>query len=953
MLAAGISAQPLAQALAAFAEQTGVQLVYVSGVVRNQRSHAIPAGLTAQDALAALLQGTGLRGQFLTANSVRILALAPPRATLAKSLTVEQPPNEIVITASRRSENLQDVAITVQAVTGDQLNSLNLRSFEDLLRYTTNVTTSGNGPATGNIFIRGLGSIGIGNQTQATAAPFPNVALYLDEQSMQFPSRNNSVYIVDMERIEVLEGPQGTLFGGGAQAGVIRYITNKPKLATTSAEFSAGYGYTAGGADNSQLNAVLNIPLGDTLAVRAVAFNEHQGGYIANVPSRIAYPANSPQVLAGVNPSANNAALVQTDTNPIDYQGVRAAVLWQFAPGWDVLLQQNLQDMDTPGYFYAYPFDSNGIALQPYQIAAFTPAYNKDRYRSTSLTINGEFHDWKLIYSGNYMVRHIEAQQDYSNYLRSATGSSYYACIGSGAGYFNPAAFPQLQGHPLQCGAPVAFWNDVVENVHHSEEMRLSSPDDWRLRALAGAYWEKFVIYDDMNFNYMTIPQCDPGNLQTALAGSPNGPDCVAAVGPQPGSFANDPTLRVGTHTAFGEDVQRGYQQRALFLSFDFDLIPKTLTLGAGTRYYHYDEFEYGSEYYSASSSSALMVDQPNGSCTRAGLCGIPIYLRRDESAFRSRANLDWKITPDVMAYLLFSQGFRPGGFNRTASSPSGVLCQCALAPYLANSDSTFQYLANVGFGSDSLNNYEAGLKSEFLDHRLLLNLSLYYMKWTDTQTYLFTPQFIGPAFVTNGPDYTIKGVELQFAWRITDSLSLTGSSSNNITAQSNNPCLRSVGVTSNPSTADNPTPAGQCITQINGVPYPGPFAPGARPPFSPAWMFNLRAHYDWAFAGYRPFIWAGASHLSSMSNEPENFPAGDDTSASNVPSTGLLRFKIPGYTTYDAALGVSRNQWTLQIQGSNLTGVYGPSNISAAPYIKAEIPLRPRVLMAQFAYRL
>ena len=137
---------------------------------------------------------------------------------------------EVVVTAQRRSENLQDVPITIQAISGEQLQQLNVVSFNDLLKYTPNVTFSGNGPGTGNIFMRGLGGSGSGNQSQSTTAPFPNVALYLDDQSMQFPARNNDVYLVDMERVEVLEGPQGTLFGGGAQAGAIRYITNKPKL---------------------------------------------------------------------------------------------------------------------------------------------------------------------------------------------------------------------------------------------------------------------------------------------------------------------------------------------------------------------------------------------------------------------------------------------------------------------------------------------------------------------------------------------------------------------------------------------------------------------------------------------------------------------------------------------------------------------------------------------------
>src|SRR5580700_5336628 len=182
---------------------------------------------------------------------------------------------EVTVTAQRRSESIQNVPITIQAITGDQLKQLNVVSFNDLLKYTPNVTFSGNGPGTGNIFIRGLGLVGSGNQSQSTTAPFPNVALYLDDQSMQFPARNNDVYLVDMERVEVLEGPQGTLFGGGAQAGAIRYITNKPKLGVTEGNSNAAYGVTAGGDPNNNVNAVLNLPFGDNFALRGVIFTDH------------------------------------------------------------------------------------------------------------------------------------------------------------------------------------------------------------------------------------------------------------------------------------------------------------------------------------------------------------------------------------------------------------------------------------------------------------------------------------------------------------------------------------------------------------------------------------------------------------------------------------------------------------------------------------------------------
>ena len=157
---------------------------------------------------------------------------------------------------------------------------------------------------------------------------------------MQFPSRNNDVYLVDMERVEVVEGPQGTVFGGGAEAGVIRYVTNKPKLATTAGEANAGYGSTAGGDPNSMLSAVLNLPLiADTLAARAVFFAEHQGGYISNVPSTISYAPGTVPASTGV--SANNAGVQCNNCNTVDYQGFRLSALWKMNENWNLLVQQN------------------------------------------------------------------------------------------------------------------------------------------------------------------------------------------------------------------------------------------------------------------------------------------------------------------------------------------------------------------------------------------------------------------------------------------------------------------------------------------------------------------------------------------------------------------------------------------------------------------------------------
>jgi iron complex outermembrane recepter protein len=960
-LAADIPAQPLTQALAAFARQTGLQLIYVSSVINNQRSQAVAAGSKADGALARLLEGTGLRFEHLTPRSIRIFAgaVAPPQTT--PRVLKKKMPDEVIVTANRGTEKLQDVPIAIQVTTGDQLKRLNVTTTNDLLRYTPNVTYSGNGPGTGSVFIRGLGDIGSGNQSQATTAPFPNVALYLNDQTMQFPGRNNDVYLIDLERVEVLEGPQGSLLGAGA----VHYITNKPKLDATSGEFSAGYGTTAGGDQNSNLSAVLNVPLiADTLAVRAVVFSDHQGGYISNVPGTIGYLPNSTQVLAGVNPIANNAHLLQTNSNSVNYEGARLSVLYKISDDWDVLLQQNYQDQHANGYFYAYPLDPNGNALRRYNITAFTPAYNQDRYESTAWTVNGKLSDLlSLVYTGSYMVRNIEGQQDYSNYLRSAVGS-YYACIGTGAGYFNESHFPSLTGHPLQCSTAVGSWHDKTSNQHQSHEIRLNTNADTRVRGLLGAYWEKFVIDDNMNFNYLGIPQCDEANLAVALAG---GADCLSAVGPTPGSFATTPGLRTGANTAFGEDVQRGYKQTAAFTSIDLDLIPKVLTVSGGIRWYHYDEFEHGSEYFSETSSGGLVLNHLNGVCTAAHLCGFPINLDKSETGHRWQGNLTWHVTNDVMAYYTYSEGFRPGGFNRTNSSVGVAPNRVGVARYCGNIGgvqnaadprclpggslfglNTNQFEVPLGYESDKLINNEIGFKSEFFEHQLIFNVSGYIMKWNQAQLPLFDPVHLGnTTFAANGPSYKVKGFEVQFVARLFDGFTLEGSSSVNSAEQTSAPCLPS-----NRPSAGNPTPLGQCITVVKENTYINPYgALGTRPPFSPPWMFNLLARYDWTAGAYKPFAWVGASHIASMSNEPANFPDGNAPSE-NPPTTTLLRYTIPGYTTYDGGLGVTKDSWTAQIQCHNLSNAYGPTNISSGQFIKAEIPLRPRVITFLIGYR-
>jgi iron complex outermembrane recepter protein len=873
-------------------------------------------------AIATILGGSGI-------------GIAYAADTTAADTEAEGIP-EIQVTAQRRNESLEDVPITIQAVTGEQLKTLNVTTFDDLLKYTPNVTYAGNNPGGGNIFIRGLSAGGNPNQSQSTTAPFPNVASYLDDESLQYPGRNIDVYLVDMERVEVLEGPQGTLFGGGAQAGAIRYITNKPKLNVTEGDVNASYGITAGGDPNTTVNAMINLPLvPDVLAARAVIFEDHRGGYIDNVPGQISF---------GSSPVANNSALVQQNQNPVTYDGVRLEALWQINDDWSALITQNYQNMRADGYYNDYPISTHvagqaGTPLGPNQIDAFTPAYNNDRYESTSWTVSGKFPtiaaigDIKAVYTGSYLDRHIEQQADYSSYLVSGAGSAY-TCTGAGASFFKSAK-------PTTCYAPVGDWNDQVRNTHQSHEVRLQSDDANRIRTTVGGFWEDFKIYDNMNYDYLPIPQCSAANLAISAAG---GPDCTSAVGPPPGTFANDPNLRVNSNTAFGEDVERGYRQAAAFASLDFDIIPKVLTVSGGIRYFHYDEFERGSEYYTESLPASL--NALNGVCTAAGGCGFGINLNKTESGKKERANISWHITPDMMLYYTYSEGFRPGGFNRTASTAGGAVSLGAVAPYTSGK-ATDQYYKPAGYNSDNLLNNEIGFKSTFFEHRLEINASAYRMQWSNVQVVLFDPVHLGnTTFVTNGPSYSITGFELQAVARVWEGLTIQGSGSWNSSAQVNAPCL-----TASRATAAGAA-VGTCITQVNGAAYTNPYGLlGAALPFSPSQEWNLRARYDFNINDYKPWVGFGANHIGSMSNEPASYPDGN-SAAENPPTTTLVRYDMPGYTTYDASVGVAKDNWLVQFTGNNLTNSDASTMTSSGGFIKQEVPLRPRVLTFGFGYK-
>src|SRR5882724_3700046 len=374
---------------------------------------------------------------------------------------------EITVTAQRRAQNIQDVPISMQALTEQTLQQLNISTFDDYVKFLPNVTTANNGPGQNEVFMRGLSAGSQASQGSGSTGVWPNVAIYLDNQSGQLPNRNLDIYAADLNRIEVLEGPQGTLFGSGAEAGVIRYITNEPKLDVTEGNVKAGYGVTAHGDPNSDLTAVLNLPLiADTMAVRAVIYDDRRGGYIDNVPATftrkntdigihyggyatgcsVGTPvggqcATGTPTAYGVPPGSpviNNNSLVGRAINPVTYQGIREEALYNFNEDWNALITQSYQDLNSQGVFYQQPNASDGAPLQPLEVTLFNPSYDKDKFESTAWTVNGKLGYLKAVYTGGYLVRNVQQVGDYTNYARGVY-ADYYQCYGPGSGYYSAA----------------------------------------------------------------------------------------------------------------------------------------------------------------------------------------------------------------------------------------------------------------------------------------------------------------------------------------------------------------------------------------------------------------------------------------------------------------------------------------------------------------------------------
>ena len=836
----------------------------------NTRSCARPALVAAS--VAAILAA---------ARAVAADPVNEPTSTASTSDQLEV----ITVTATLRSQSLQNVPFSVKALTDESLQELHAVTFDDFAKYVPSLTSSNSGPGQSTIFLRGLATTTTTLGASGAVGSFPNVAVYLDDQPVQLPGRNLDLYAVDLERIEVLEGPQGTLFGAGAQAGAIRYITKKPVLNTTAAGADISHSYTAHGDPSTSVSAWINLPLiEDKLAVRGVFYDDTRGGYIRNVPGTFSRKPTDQGIVGyfgGVVPplseSLSNTNLVQDAFNPTTYEGFRTSARYQVNDDWSALVQYSEQQLRTDGVF------SEDSSLGDLEVQQYNQSNDRDRYSDVSLNIEGRIRELKLVYIGGFLQRNIDQTLDYTNYTRGPY-VDYYQCV---------LPTPTSSG---QCYSPSSTWHTRQHDKHISQELRLSTPDEWRLRAIGGLFWEDYKIQDTTDYAY--------GDPQAGFGGGEL---------PAPGSTMIDPSARP-PGVVFFNDITRGYRQKAAFLSVDFDLIPHTLTFTAGTRYYDMDTYELGSKNLGGGCRFVTTPCVPSGSTNldTVQLADGSTGLHRTFTGFRSRFNLEWKVTDDAMVYATYSEGFRPGGFNRGQGiiSSRSPLYGKFTVPYF--------------FKPDNLINKEIGWKTQWLDNRLQFNGAVYQEDWKDAQISIFDPSLYGgTSFATNGPNYRVRGVETELTWRLGAHLSVFSSANWNSGEQTNNPSL----------IADN----GQ---QVSLFPTGGKGSPLAH---SPPFQGNVRMRYDLPLGTYAAFWQVGAQHsahsYASVLTTQDLF---------GNPSS----YNLEGYTSYDASVGVSQGPWRVELFGTNLTDKRAQLDKNFNQWVLLTTVSQPRTVGLSASYR-
>ena len=653
-----------------------------------------------------LAQASVLRRGLPVASS--LLAAVP--VVHAQQSTTAGGLEEIIVTAQKREESLQNVPLSIQAIGTERLEQLQLKEFRDYVNFMPSVAFTSLGPGFSLPYFRGVAS----GENNNHSGPSPSVGMYLDEQPITTIQGALDVHMYDVARVEALAGPQGTLYGASSQAGTIRIITNKPDPSA----FAMGYGlegnFVEHGGTGYVAEGFVNIPIAESAAVRLVGWVKRDAGYIDNVAAERIYPGTGACVSNRATPPPGCVAgsvRAQDDFNEVDTYGARAALRVELNDSWTITPQIMGQKMEANGAF------AQDAALDDYEIAHFHRDYSEDEFFQGALTIEGRIGNFDLVYAGAYLKRDDIVDADYSDYMYWY--DVYYE--GGFTGYFGDAA-----GNPLPDPSQFIDGSDAYRRQSH--ELRLSSPQEWRLRFVAGLFYQD---QEHEIFQYYQVP---------GLGGFVDGGEFFSLVDPNwPDTLWLTNQLRKDRDSAvFGE------------ISFDFT---DRLTATAGARFFETHNsirgfFGFMTENWSTNYGVAKCADVvPQPTPFKGSPCEN-LHDSVDDSGEVLKGNLTYRFRDDKLVYFTYSEGFRPGGINRNNT----------VRPYQP----------------DFLTNYEIGWKTTW-GNALRFNGAIFHEDWDDIQYSFLPPGGAGLTVIRNAGAAEIDGIEADLTWAATEAFTVSG----------------------------------------------------------------------------------------------------------------------------------------------------------------------------------
>jgi iron complex outermembrane recepter protein len=516
---------------------------------------------------------------------------------------------EVVVTAQKRSENLQDVPLSIQALGAQKLEDLHVTDFADYVKFLPSVAFQSAGPGYSHAYMRGVAASNNINHSGS----LPSVGVYLDEQPITTIDGELDVHIYDIERVEALAGPQGTLYGASSQAGTIRIITNKPD----PSGFKAGYDVQGNTVDHGSggysAEGFVNLPLNSAAAIRMVGWYEHDAGYINNVAGTVTFPTSGAV--------SNNAATAKNHYNDVTTEGARAALKIDLDDNWTITPTVMGQLQKTRGSFGFNP------QIGDLEVTHFFPEFSRDSWVQSALTVEGKIANFDLVYAGAFLGRSTHTQTDYTDY-------SFFYDVAYGQ-YFRDNAGNLI--NPSQT---------ILGEDHYSKqshELRISSPTDRRFRFVGGLFFEEQTHNIQQDYFVKNLGSVDPNNY--SVTGWPG-------------------TLWLTEQTRTDRDY-------AAFTELNFDITEK-LTATGGIRFFKAENSLIGFYGFGKESPLSSHTGEQSPLCNPPNQA-VPFKLAPctdlndtvSATGNTPKLSLSYKFTKDLMVYATYSKGFRPGGVNR------------------------------------------------------------------------------------------------------------------------------------------------------------------------------------------------------------------------------------------------------------------------------------------------